>query len=142
MATDYHERLRLPVEGNSHTRFETGTGLHVGTGYTRIVIGERGPYIEFLPGQIVWESLHVPDEEVYRTAESWKNRVYYAEWRTRDESRVKVYEQYRPVEYADYKVGLIYISSFDLFADGEPIITKLERKRKPKNDVVDLFGDN
>jgi len=33
------DRLRIPLEGNGYTRFETSTGLHVATGYTRVVIG-------------------------------------------------------------------------------------------------------
>jgi hypothetical protein len=45
------------------------------------------------------------------------------------------------VDYADYRIGLLYISPFDLFVDGEPVITKLERKKKAKDDVVDLFGE-
>lgn len=141
MATDYKDRLRIPVEGNEHTRFETSTGLHVATGYTRIVIGGRGPYIEFLPNQLIWENLHIPDEQKHRKEHPWKDRVYYAEWRTKDASRVKVYEQIRSVDYADYRIGLLYISPFDLFVEGEPVITKLERKRKAKDDVVDLFGE-
>jgi hypothetical protein len=64
------------------------------------------------------------------------------EWRPKDESRVKVYEQTRPVDYADYRIGLIYVDPFDLFVEGEPVITKLDRKKKAKNDVVDLFGDD
>lgn len=109
-----------PVEGNGHTRFETKTGLHVGTGYTRIVICGRGSYIEFLPGQLILENLHIPDEEKHRKDHPWKDRVYYAEWRTKDGTRVKVYEQYQPVDYADYRMGLLYISpqssTFFLFA--------------------------
>ena len=31
---------------------------------------------------------------------------------------------------ADYKVGLLYISPFDLVVDGKPVITKLDRKRE------------
>jgi hypothetical protein len=141
MATDYKDRLRISLEGNDHTRFETKTGLHVATGYTRIVIGGRGPYIEFLPNQLIWDNLHIPDEQKHRKEHPWKDRVYYVEWRTKDESKVKVYEQIRPVDYADYRIGLLYISPFDLFVDGEPVITKLERKRKAKDDVVDLFGE-
>jgi hypothetical protein len=129
MATDYKDRLRIPLEGNDRTRFETRTGLHVATGYTRIVLGGRGPYIEFLPGQLVRENLHIPDEEEYRLDHPWKARVYYVEWRTNDGSNVKIYEQSKAVDYADYKVGLFYISPFDLFVEGEPVITKLEKKK-------------
>jgi hypothetical protein len=108
---------------------ETSTGLHVATGYTRVVIGGRGPYIEFLPGHLIWDSLQIPDEEKYRLEHPWKDRVYYVEWRTKDESNVKVYDQKRSVDYADYRVGLVYISPFDLFVEGEPVITKLEKEK-------------
>jgi len=50
---------------------------------------------------------------------------------------VKVYDQKRAVDYADYKVGLIYISPFDLFVEGGPVITMLDSKRK--SDVIDLY---
>jgi hypothetical protein len=50
------------------------------------------------------------------------------EWRTKDQSNVKVYEQSKTVDYADYKVGLYYISPFDLFVGGEQVITKLEKR--------------
>jgi hypothetical protein len=140
MATSYQDRPRIPLEGNDHTRFETSTGLHIATGYTRVVIGGRGPYVEFLPGHLVWDNLHVPDGEKYRLDHPWKDRVYYVEWRTKDESNVKVYEQKRTVDYADYKVGLVYMPPFDLFVDGEPVITELDRRRKRKSDVIDLSG--
>ena len=134
MATDYQERLRIPVEGNDQNRFETSTGLHVATGYTRIVIGGRGPYIEFLPGQLIWENLHIPEEQKHRKGHSWEDQTNRVEWRTKDASRVKVYEQNRRVAYADYRIGLLYISPFDLVVEGEPVITKLERNRKAKSD--------
>jgi hypothetical protein len=95
------------------------------------VIGGRGPYIEFLPGHLIWDSLHVPDEEKYRTKHPWKDKVFYVEWRTKDQSNVKVYDQKKIVNYADYKVGLFYISPFELFVGGDLVIRKLE-KRKSK----------
>ena len=52
----------------------------------------------------------MPDEEEYRTEHPWKDKVFYVEWRTKVQSNMKVYGQKRPVEYADYKVGLSYIS--------------------------------
>jgi len=42
---------------------------------------------------------------------------------------VKIYDQKRTVDYADYKVGLFYISPFDLCVEKEPVITKLEKKK-------------
>jgi hypothetical protein len=86
MATNCQDRLRLPLEGNGNPRFETSSGLQVATGYMRIVIGGRGPHIEFLPGHLVWDSLHMLDEKKYRTEHQWTDRVYYVEWRTNDQS--------------------------------------------------------
>lgn len=131
MPTTYEDRLRIPIEGNDHTRFETSTGLHMATGYTRVVFGRRGPYIEFLPGQVIWDNLHIPDGEKYRLDDPWKEKVYYVEWRSNDEANVKVYEQKRTVDYADYKVGMVYASPFDLFGDGVPVITKLNKNELP-----------
>ena len=129
MGTSYEKRLRIPLSGDDNTRFETSTRLHVATGYTRVVIGGRGPYIEFLPSHLIWDSLQISDEENYRLEHPWKDKVFYVEWRSKDQSNVKVYEQKRTVEYADYKVGLFYISAFDLFVGGEAVIRKLEKGR-------------
>jgi hypothetical protein len=131
LGTSYEKRLRIPLSGDDHTRFETSTGLHVATGYTRVVVGGRGPYVEFLPGHLIWDSLDIPDEEKYRLEHPWKDQVFYVEWRTKDQSNVKICDQKRTVDYADYKVGLFYISPFDLLVEGEAVIMKLE-KRKSK----------
>jgi hypothetical protein len=138
VATDYQDRLRIPLEGNDHTRFETRTRLHVATGYSRIAIGGRGPYVEFLPGHLIWDNLHIPDGEKYRLDHPWKDRIYYVGWRTNDESNVKVYEQKKTADYADYKVGLFYISPFDLSIGGEPVVMKLKQRAKPLDDVKNL----
>ena len=96
---------------------------------------------ECLPCHLIWDSLQMPGEEKYRLEHPWKDKVFYVEWRTKDQSNVKVYDQKRTVDYADYKVGLFYISPFDLFVEGEPVITKLERTKKGTNDAIDLFRD-
>ena len=129
MATDYEERLNIPLEGDNDTHFATNTGFHVATGYTCIVIGKRGPYIEFNPEQIILKNLHVPEDKRFKLTPDWREKVDYFEWRTNDEANVKVYEQLRTVDYADYKVGLLYVSPFDLVVDGEPVITKLNEKK-------------
>jgi hypothetical protein len=46
-------------------------------------------------------------------------RPFPLEWRAKDQSNVKVYDQKRTVKYADYKVEFFYISPFDLFVKGE-----------------------
>ena len=87
--------------------------MRVATGYKRVVIGGRGPLIELPPGHLIWGGLQIPDEEKYRTQHPWKEKVFYVEWRTKDQSNVKVYERKRTVDCSDYKVGFNYISPFD-----------------------------
>jgi hypothetical protein len=81
--------------------------LHAPTGCRKVVIGERGPYIEFLPGHLVWDSLQMPDEGKYRTEHPWRDKVFYVEWRTKDQSNMKVYGEKRPVEYVDIRWGFL-----------------------------------
>jgi len=132
MATKYEERLKIPIQGDGQTRFFTETGLHIATGYERVVIGDRGPYVEFASAQLVKENLYMPEECKYRITPESKGRFYYHEYRSKDESHVKVYLQRRTVDYADYKVGFFYISPFDLFVDGDLVITKLKATKKVK----------
>jgi len=127
MSQSYEERLRIPMEGRPLMRFETRDGKHIATGYIRIVIGDRGPYIEFGPENIVKGSLHIPRSTIWRQG---SRKAFYIEYRSACPSFVKVYLQKRSVDYADYKKGLYYISPFDLLANGQTIIEP--KKNTPK----------
>lgn len=83
----------------------------VATGYNRVVIGGRGPYIEFELEMLDSECCSIPEEQKYRFD---SNVVYYVELRTKDVDYVKIYVQKRCVSYADYLIGKVYISPFDL----------------------------
>lgn len=111
--------LKVPITGNNYIYFKTETGLIVAKGYIRVVIGERGPYVEFAHHQLKMDRFFIPDDCKYRLT---NRNVYYYEYRTIDESYVKLYYQLKTVRYADYRVGLYYISPSDLFVDGEPIV--------------------
>ncbi len=103
-------KLRIPILGTninlySHDR----TKLAIG--YVRVVIGKRGPYVEFLKSHIEWNQFIVPENQFYR----FDSKVtYYNEFRSIDNSFVMLYEQKRLVKYADYKIGMYYISPKDL----------------------------
>jgi hypothetical protein len=119
----YRQRLILPEfpsEGKP-IRFLTSSETEVAQGYERVVIGDRGPYIEFSDNHIVWMSLHIPKDQSWRVA----GRCYYIEYRTDDKSNVKVYKQKAVVGYADYKVDMLYISPFDLVTEQYPMLIKL-----------------
>lgn len=122
MAQDYTKRLILPLEGNNDIEFYTKSNLEIANGYNRIVIGLRGPYIEFHHYNIISSSIH----KIINP-----NHYYFDEYRSNCKSNVKVYYQKFIVNYADYKPGFLYISPFDLISDKYPIlITSLERKKK------------
>ena len=106
------KRLNIPVKGNPEICFDTASGLPIAKGYKRIVIGDRGPYIEFGCNQLYMEKLHIPKQR----------HVYFTEWRTNDESNTMVYHQKRTVKYAEYIIGLYYISPSDLYIEGEPVM--------------------
>ena len=117
----YQKRLKLPLNGSEDIQFFTHSGTLVAKGYIRVVIGGRGPYIEFDPKQIVEKSFDIPEEQQYRVKDK---RVYYIEARSIDASYVKMYYQKRTVAYADYKVGMVYISPFELTSDKFPVLVE------------------
>jgi hypothetical protein len=82
----------------------------IATGFTRIVHGGRGDYVEFSPEQMHHLRLEVPAKEAWRKD---SGVAYYEELRTLGDN-VKVYFQKRTVDYADYIVGMYYISPKDL----------------------------
>ncbi|MFA4971543.1 MAG: hypothetical protein WC683_02940 [bacterium] len=62
---DYAARLRIPVEGSTMMRLYTETGVLFSVGYRRVVIGGRGPYIEFERSQIVCQLQEVHPSSHY-----------------------------------------------------------------------------
>lgn len=142
--TDYAARLNLPLTNqlNDFTiQFKTSTGLVVANGYTRVVIGGRGPYIEFYDWMMVKDAIYVPQQEQWRVvdpkASMWH---YYEEYRSRDKAYVKCYHQLRTVDYADYRPGMWYISPFELTTDQYPVLVNpLEKKSKEPPLEPDMF---
>lgn len=130
---NYIERLKIPVDlGDGTTKFFTPSGLLVATGYDRIVIGGRGPYIEFNRSQILHENILVPPKEIWRID---SDISFYIEYRTNDVNNVKIYFQKKTVNYADYKVGFYYISPFDLKTpDINTIIYKIGKSEQFETD--------
>lgn len=127
----YSELLTIPEEG-SLLELKTSYDTVIARKYERVVIGQRGPYVEFTPTQMLCDKLFIPKNQLYRLSDP---KVYYIEFRTNDSSNVKVYYQMRTVAYADYKIGYFYVSPSDLYSDG---IKCLSQKDK-SNENVGLF---
>lgn len=137
----FRERLRLPLQGDESTRFFTRAGTHVATGYLRVVIGDRGPYVEFEERHLLLSAFQVPEAEAYRLWHRGRAypEVFYVEHRTRDASRVMLYEQLKEVAYADYRVGLYYISPTDLTTESKEALY-LEAESLESFDLFDPSG--
>jgi hypothetical protein len=107
-------------QGHPDMVFFNASRRLVAIGYTRIVIGKRGPYVEFTRDQIQWHAFKVPHDQIFRWTDE---RAYYVEYRSFDESRTMLYFQKRTVGYADYKVGMCYIAPTDLLrAEMQPVM--------------------
>jgi hypothetical protein len=111
--------------------FFTKSGECVALHHERTVFGDRGPYVEFKETQIDLLNMHIPQRQLYRINDpKWIDKVYYVEYRT-NKDNVKVYFQKRLVSYADYKIGMYYISPDDLLTfDGENLIKFVPTKEK------------
>ena len=98
------------------TPLETTDGTIIANGYNRIVIGDYGAFVEFSRVQACMRRLEIKEGQVYRVENPrYAEHVKYL-WLTADDgSDVKVYDQKRPVEYADYKPGMLYVSVYEVF---------------------------
>jgi len=115
----YKEMLTIPLENGPEIPLCVNCPYVIAYGYQRVVIGQRGPYVEFNKNQIIDSKLYIPNNQLYRLSDP---KVYYIEFRTTD-CNAKVYYQMRNVAYADYKIGYFYISPNDLYkVDGTPCI--------------------
>ncbi len=110
----YLKLLNLPEMPNEFVRFKTYAGLPIANGYLRVVIGARGPYVEFDKFQMVSDSLKMPSGEEWRIGH---DSAYYIEYRSKCSAMVKIYFQKRKVDYADYRLGCLYISPYDMVSD-------------------------
>ena len=121
MAKSYKSRLIVPIDGHIDLELNSSSGLLLARGYDRIVIGGRGPYVEFNKNQLVDEAFVIPKELEYRID---SGICYYIEYRSVDSSYVKLYFQKRLVSYADYKLDKFYISPFELYMNDGTMIIK------------------
>jgi len=112
--TDYRKRVLIPHDGHPSMPLCNASGTLVAEGYIRVEFGGRGPYLEFSTDQIRRKNMHwIP------------GHLYFYEYRTNDDANVMVYRQRRTIAYADYRVGMWYVSPFDLFTDGKEVVKEL-----------------
>lgn len=87
--------------------------LPIAKGYSRIVIGDYGAYIEIPPSKIIFENIKIKPGEEYRTTERYKNCKYI--WLcSRTNEDIKIYWQRHKVKYADYQPMMFYVSPYEV----------------------------
>lgn len=118
------QRCGLAEHGDAKTVFLTPRGALFAVGYVRVVYGDHGPYVEFLPEQV----RHVLLPKFSRPVPAG---AYYEWLLPADGSNMKVYRQLRDVRhlrnppaggyrgdredgYADYRPGVMYVSPWEL----------------------------
>ena len=104
-----------PPEGfiinGSDTVLCTKTGAVVCNGYTRIVVGDYGAFIEFDEEQAnLDEYIIAPGQEYRVNNPRYSKNIKYIWMTIPDGSNIKIYKQKKKVAYADYKSGMFYVS--------------------------------
>ena len=95
-------------------------GTEFASGFSRIVIGDYGAFLEIDVSQINRDVIRVQPGQEYRLAEPrYAEHVKYIWMTVPDGSNVKIYWQKKTVEYADYQPGMYYVSPFEIKKGGE-----------------------
>ena len=89
-------------------------GTDLARGFTRVVRGTRGTYVEIAQDELLHSSLSIPDSAKWRLDSEREGDIYYYEYRVRDVGYAKLYLQVKRVAYADYIPGMWYVALEDL----------------------------
>ncbi|MCY9861248.1 hypothetical protein OTK49_01805 [Vibrio coralliirubri] len=102
-------------DGNNEIKLATSDGTIIANGYSRLVVGDYGAFIEYSREQAIKDVVKCKEGEEYRFRDpEFKGKVKYYWYTAKDESGVKIYFQQKKVTYADYKPDMFYVSPFEL----------------------------
>lgn len=87
----------------------------VASGYSRVVIGDYGAFLEISPKQILSTNIKCEIGQEYRFEPRYREQVKYLWLTAIDYSHCKIYQQLRTVSYADYRPGMFYVSPYEVF---------------------------
>lgn len=97
----------------------------------RVVVGDHGPYIEFKPESLLVKTECVPGKE-FKHDERYVNSIKYFDENPVGYSGVLLYNQQKPVTYADYKAGMYYVSPYDLYSVKKAEVKELYLDKQEK----------
>lgn len=103
------------LDGEPDIELYTLMGTRIAKGYTRIVVGDYGAFIE-IPEELMDKTLlMVAPGQAYRINDkNFCDRVKYYWFTISDGSAIKIYLQKRTVVYADYRPGMFYVSPHEV----------------------------
>ena len=103
----------LSINGGGPLYSKNGTLIC--SSYKRIVIGDYGAFIEFNDPNFS-KYMIAPGEEYRVKDPRYKDNIKYIWLTLKDNSNIKIYYQKKPVTYADYKPGMLYVSVHEVIA--------------------------
>jgi hypothetical protein len=128
MKSEDKKNIKIKELGDESTVFISENGIRLAQGYNRVVFGGRGAYVEFSPKHMCLKNIHIPENQLFRLSDL---RIYYIEFRSSDESNVKIYYQMKTVAYADYKIGMFYMCPTQIYLlDGTVVLNRLVENEK------------
>lgn len=101
------------VEGNLNCKLYDEKYNLIAYGYSRIVIGDYGAYVEIPLDKMILKNLIIKPGEEYRFKPEYSN-VKYHWYCLKNNQDIKIYYQKHTVPYANYKPEMFYISPYEL----------------------------
>ena len=101
------------IAGNLDCKLYDKHNNLIAYGYSRIVIGDYGAYVEIPLDKMILENLIIKPGQEYRFDLKYSN-VKYHWYCLKNNQDIKIYYQKHPVSYADYKPEMFYISPYEL----------------------------
>ncbi len=101
---EYHACQAKSLHLDPSCSIYSKSGVQIAAGFTRIVVGDYGAYLEIASEQICSNNL-IPK---FRSIAPSRPVKYI--WLTTKDGLAKVYHQQAAVKYADYKPGMYYVA--------------------------------
>lgn len=102
------------VDGDEKMVYTHNGGI-IAKGYSRIVVGDYGAFVEFSNEEIFKGSIKIKSGQEFRINDKRFSAHCKYEWYTdKYGDGLKIYHQKKTVSYADYIVGMWYISPYEL----------------------------
>lgn len=118
----YRRQLSIPeFGGGEEVVLKNECGTTIATGYTQVIIGDYGAFVEFVQEQLIKDNVKpkFPGPQ--------KKDASYLWYETKDAANTKVYLQQHRVTYAKYSPGRYYVSPDDVFVERVGILDEWRR---------------